>query len=138
MAVASEAEFPSGAPADAATTEAVAAVVRQLIACGNAGELVRLFALISDALLRSFFAGAELPTEAELAQEMATPPVPDAEPTAPALRDARVLADGRVGIVLVGDTLTDEEGPSTVMFILVNAGGRWLLDAVIGVEPDEE
>jgi hypothetical protein len=70
---------------------------------------------------------------------MAKPPVPKAEPMAIlALRDARVLADGRVGIVVVDDKLTDEEGPLTVMFIFVNIGGRWLVDTGIVVKSDEE
>ncbi len=139
LSVASEAEFPAGTPADPATAAAVADAVRQFVACLNAGDDARLFALLSDGLVRSFAAEEDLPTEAELAAELATPPVPEGEPAAILeLRDARVFADGRVGIVMVGDTLTDEEGPGTILWILVQDGDRWLLDAIIGVEPAED
>ena len=51
--VASEDEFPTGEPADAATAEAVEAVVREFMACANARDVLRLFSLLSDDFLQS-------------------------------------------------------------------------------------
>ena len=53
MTVASEDEFPTGEPADAATAAAVEAVVREFTACLNARDVFRLFSLVSDDLVRA-------------------------------------------------------------------------------------
>jgi hypothetical protein len=138
--VASEDEFPTGEPADAATTEAAEAVVREFTACFNARDLFRLFSLLSDDLLRELAAESGVPAvEAELATAAAMQPTPVSEGDRQvilAIRDARVFPDGRVGVVLVGDWLNDEEGPTPTLLVLAQTAERWLVDAVIMVDPE--
>ena len=138
--VASEDEFPTGEPADAATAEAAEAVVREFTACFNARDLFRLFSLVSDDFLRELAAQAGVPAaEEELATAAAMQPTPVSESDRQvilAIRDARVFPDGRVGVVLVGDWLNDEEAPNSTLIVLVQSADRWLVDAVIMVDPD--
>jgi hypothetical protein len=53
-----------------------------------------------------------------------------------AIRDARVFPDGRVGVVLVGDWLNDEQDPNPSLVVLVQTAEGWLIDAVITVDPE--
>jgi hypothetical protein len=138
--VASEDELPTGEPADAATVEAAEAVVREFTACFNARDLFRLFSLVSDDFLRELAAQAGVPAaEEELATAAAMQPTPVSESDRQvilAIRDARVFPDGRVGVVLVGDWLNDEEAPNSTLIVLVQSADRWLVDAVIMVDPN--
>jgi len=138
--VASEDELPAGEPADAATVEATEAVVREFTACFNARDLFRLFSLVSDDFLRELAAQAGVPaSQEELATAAAMQPTPVSESDRQvilAVRDARVFPDGRVGVVLVGDWLNDEEAPSSTLIVLMQTAERWLVDAVIMVDPE--
>jgi hypothetical protein len=138
--VASEDELPTGEPADAATVEAAEAVVREFTACFNARDLFRLFSLVSDDFLRELAAQAGVPAaEEELATAAVMQPTPVSESDRQVIltiRDARVFPDGRVGVVLVGDWLNDEEAPNSTLIVLVQSADRWLVDAVIMVDPD--
>lgn len=143
LTVGSEADFPAGEPADPATAEAVAAAVRILLACVNADDRLRQFALFSDDLLRAIAIRAvAVPTEAELAAEAATPPVPlpvGERVAIVAIRDARVFPDGRAGVVAVIGDPGDEQDRLTGMYVFVEVDGRWLLDATVRIgEPEEE
>ena len=138
--VASEDEFPTGEPADAATAEAVEAVVREFVACTNGRDFFRTFSLLSDGFLQAVVSEVGMPpTAAELATVVAVPPTPRAEDDRTvilAIRDARVFPDGRVGVVLVGDSLNDEDGPKPVLIVLVQTAERWLVDATVVVDPE--
>jgi hypothetical protein len=139
--VASEAEFPTGEPADAATAEAVEAVVREFVACDNADDFIRFLSLISDDLLRAFLPEDAVlaEAEAELATVAAARPTPKAEGDRTVIleiRDARVFPDGRVGVVLVADSLDDEEGPNSGLFVLVQTAQGWLIDTAVVVDPE--
>lgn len=124
--VASEADLPQGEPADADTVAAITAVAQQVIACANAGEFGRWFALFTD------HAAAQLgpepgQTEADARAFLTTPqPVPaDQQEAFIDLRDARVLPDGRVGALL------DVEGQPPTFVIFVEQDGRWLVDDLL-------
>jgi hypothetical protein len=138
--VASEDEFPTGEPADAATAEAAEAVVREFTACFNARDLFRLFSLVSDDFMRELASEVGIPpSEEELAAAAAMQPTPVSEGDRQvilALRDPRVFPDGRVGIVLVGDWLNDEKAPTPTLVVLVQTADRWLVDSVISVDPE--
>jgi ketosteroid isomerase-like protein len=138
-AVASEDEFPTGESADPATAEAVEAVVREFTACFNARDLFRLFSLVSDDFLRELASESGVPArEAELAAAAAMEPIPVSEGDRQvilAIRDARVFPDGRVGVVLVGDWLNDEEASKPTLVVLVQTPDRWLVDNIIMVDP---
>src|SRR5215204_685970 len=138
--VASEDELPTGEPADAATTEAVEPVVREFTACFNARDLFRLFSLVSDDFLRELASESGVPAgEAELAAAAAMEPTPVSEGDRQvilAIRDARVFPDRRVGVVLVGDWLNDEEASKPTLVVLVQTPEAWHIDAVITVDPE--
>jgi hypothetical protein len=129
--VRSEVDFPTGSPADPATADAVAVVVREFAACLNAGDLFRSMALVTDDFLCQSLARAGTVTLDEALAAAATPPVPladDERVRIVAVRDARVLADGRVGVVFV------QGGLRTSLIVLKEVGGRWLVDGIIEVD----
>jgi hypothetical protein len=118
---------PAGTPADAETVAAVTATWREYLACLSAGDQARMFALLSDAMVRRQFVVdiAFGVTEDALFAYLAATPIPMAPdqtiPIAP-FTDVRVLPDGRVAAVG-----PDEQGRGDVR-IFVKAGDRWLLD----------
>lgn len=120
----------TGEPADAETVAAVTATVREIVACGNAGESFAVLALYTDGLVRRL-----VPPDAEaLANAAAIPATPRAtlnRLAMAAVRDVQMLPDSRVSaIVEVGaiaalDTVT----PDRLIFALEN--GRYRVDEVI-------
>jgi hypothetical protein len=133
--VPTEADLPQGPPADPATAAAIEAVARAYIACVDAGDLPRLFALATDDYTRHFVA-EEGPITAERYAELATPypSEPAGRAALLAVRDARVLADGRVGAVLVvRHPHPGADSVSVTCFVFARSGDRWLLDDAIGV-----
>jgi len=118
---------PTGAPADEQTVAAVNATWRQYIACINKGDQARMFALVSDAMVRRQFVVdiAFGVTEDALFAYLSGTPVPMAtDQSAPfvPLEDVQVLRDGRVAVIGPG-----ENGRGDVR-IFVEEGDRWLLD----------
>lgn len=83
-------------PPRPATVAAIVATAREPIACNNAGEFPRVFGFSTDDLLREAF-GDPVAT-AQAAAACATPPVLRTELLA--VRRVRVLADGRIGVVM--------------------------------------
>lgn len=123
----SPAGAPIGAPADAQTVAEVTAVWRQYIACLTAGDQARMFALLSDDMVRRQFVVdiAFGVTEDALFDFLAATPVPLApDQTVPFVpfEDVRVLDDGRVAVVGPGD-----QGRGDVR-IFAREGDRWVLD----------
>jgi hypothetical protein len=123
---------PQGEPADAATSEAVTSTVRQLFACANGGDFLRVFALYTDDFLRDFLAGTPVNDEV-IALFTASPiPLPEQE-----LRviirfgDVQILPDGRAGVVVVLDEPDDPRTEEPDYVILERDGDHWLIDEVI-------
>jgi len=118
---------PRGAPADEQTVAAVNATWRQYVACINSGDQARMFALVSDAMVRRQLVvdiAFGVTEDALFAYLSATPvPIP-ADQSAPfvPLEDVRVLDDGRVAVIGPG-----EQGRGDVR-IFIKDGDRWLLD----------
>ncbi len=118
---------PTGAPADEQTVAEINATWRQYIACLNSGDQARMFALLSDDMVRRQLVVdvAFGVTEDALFTFLSATPVPllpeQSVPFVP-LADARLLSDGRVAVVGPG-----EEGRGDVR-IFVKEGDRWLLD----------
>lgn len=124
---------PDGEPADAETIAAVTAVVRELTACFNAGELIRAYGLYSDAYLRRLFnrQGGFTRTGYD---SLATPQPADdpADNTAIIeIADVRVLADGTVGAT-VTMRYASIPMPKTFFFTFIHIGDRWLIDGILG------
>jgi ketosteroid isomerase-like protein len=138
--------LPEGEPADAETVAGITATIREFLACVNAGDQLRAFALYSDDFLRPFFGQPGTFTPENYARAATPQPIPTEEWRALVdVRDARVLADGRVGAVVVVDDPTSEDvaGPAgqtrdTSFVILVKRGDRWLVDGAIDDIPGEE
>lgn len=134
--------LPTGEPADPATVAAVTATVRRFVACANARDVGRMYALVSDAFLRQSF-GNQPTTEAVAAYLAATPPARPADQRTElvAVRSVRVLADGRIGALVDDRDPTDPRttGVSTDWVVLVefategdtDGRGHLLFDEVV-------
>jgi hypothetical protein len=123
---------PDGSPAPPATEAAVRAVVREFVACQNAGELLRAYALYTDRYLARLFARQGAWDEAAY-HGLATPlPNDPGERSAIlGIRDARVLPDGRVGATVV-IAYPSIPMPKTFFFTFADEGVRWAIDDILG------
>jgi len=139
----SEAELPQGEPVEPVVEEAVNATVTELIACFDAGQYARAFALMTDDLARQFGPDVSSPDQdtpeevrALLEAQLAGTPVADepgmeqgASTDVGQGRDIRVLDGGRVGGVwaIEGDA---------VFIVLEQQDDRWLMDELIDIVED--
>jgi uncharacterized cupredoxin-like copper-binding protein len=126
---------PTGEEADQATVDAVTATYRELIACLNAGDFLRAYALYSDAYLQRTLAGGGF----DLAQLEATP-VPSEEQQRTSLVDVgevRQLDGDRVA-ARVTTSNPSVDGNIVVDAILVRSGDRLLIDEETVVEAPVE
>jgi hypothetical protein len=132
-----DASEAGGEPADKATRAAITATARELVACSNAGDILRRLALYSDDRLR--FAYPDGPTRA--LEMMAKSPLPVAEAERVALvsvDDVRRLADGRVSArVTVDNPASHSHDPQTAAtasqqevarLIFVQEAAGWRVD----------
>lgn len=136
-----EEALPDGVPANETETEGITATVRQLVACANARDPLRLVALLTDDF-KIALASAALGLQGETPEDLAARfPVPisldeaqsvDSLPMIP-IRDARLLVDGRVAAILEPQIEgIDHPFVFYVTFELVE--NRWLIDDVVIVE----
>lgn len=121
----------AGEPADEETAEAIEDLVRESIACANAGSLLRALSLFSDDYVRRFFVGPDAADSVELGallQRPSTEPDPSEHVALVAVEDIVVFPDGRVGAVVL--TLpADETEPVEDYLVFVAGGDGWLIDA---------
>ena len=138
-----EAELPQGEAVDPAVEEAVNATVVELIACFDAGQYARAFALMTDDLARQTGPDLSNPDEdspeevrALLEAQLAGTPVVDepgidqgAATDVGQGRDIRVLEGGRVGGIwtIAGDA---------AFIVFEQQGDQWLMDEIIDVRDD--
>lgn len=122
---------PDGTVADAETTEAVIATIRQLIACGNAGDFWRLLATYSDRFLQIYLQAYVDPATGitdvlyeAYRQPNPNPPPPENLTGILRIGEALVQPDGRVAIAVDAD---NAPAPRTI-FYLIQIGDRWLID----------
>ncbi len=126
-----------GLPADDATRKQIVDTARELVACSNAGDILRRLALYSDDRLH--FAYPDGPTRA--LEAIAKNPLPLALTDRVALisvDDVRTLPDGRVSAEVTVDnpgnhthdpTAVATPSPrETAKLIFVEQNGRWLVD----------
>jgi hypothetical protein len=120
----------AGSPADAKTSAAVFATLRQLFACANAGDPLRIASLYTDEFIRDFFGG--VPRE-DLLDFLATPPQPltdDQKRVIVRMGEVQLLPDGRAGVVIVLDEPNDPRREEPDFVILERVEGRWLADEI--------
>src|SRR5215218_8912319 len=135
-----DASGSGGAPVDEATRAAIAGTARELVACSNAGDILRRLALYSDDRLR--FAYPDGPTRA--LETIAETPLPLAEAERVALvsvEDLRQLADGRVSALVTVDNPAshshDPQAAATASqqevarLIFIQEAGRWRIDETL-------
>lgn len=126
--------LPEGTPADEQTVEAVTAAVRESLACGNAGDSLRLFSTLTDSYIASLLVNAGLPTMSQALYDFLATPIaapPEVQVALDSIDDVQVLLDGRVGAIVV---TTDTETTRNYV-VLVEREGRYLIDRVTPI-PD--
>lgn len=107
--------------------------MREVLACFNAGDFARALILFSDDLPRSFGPEpGETPEDVRAFVEEPFGPVPEADRIRLlAITDVSVMADERVGALLVSDDpAVPPEGVETELVVFVEERGRWVTDAV--------
>jgi copper transport protein len=125
------------APVDEATRAAIAATARELVACSNAGDILRRLALYSDDRLR--FAYPDGPTQAlEMIAQTPLPVALEERVALTAVEEVRALDDGRVSArVIVDNPATHTHDPAATAtpsqteaarLIFVQEAGRWRVD----------
>ncbi len=135
-------EPPSPSAGDPASEEQVATVhgvVRELVACTNAGDTMRRLALYSENRLRLAFPDGPPPA----LERMAGAPVPALPEQRVALievADVRQLQDGRLlARVTIDNPQFHVHGPATptanatqgaAVLVFVDEGGRWRIDEI--------
>jgi hypothetical protein len=120
-------EAPQGEPADAQTVEEINATWRTFVACLNAGDQARMFALYSDEMVRRQLVvdiGFGVTEDALFDFLAATPsPLPSGQGASfEPFTDVVVLSDGRVAAIGPG-----EEGRSAVR-VFARQGDHWVID----------
>src|SRR4051812_13422026 len=131
--VTSASELPQGQPASAEDTAALDQLMAEFLACSNANDLPRLFALLTPNVAASFGPeNGETPDEVRQAFKDAiagTPVPPDEGETSTGSitrsGDAVSLPDGRLGA-----SFTDENGQQ-VFVIATKIDDKWLVDELI-------
>jgi hypothetical protein len=117
-----------GAPADVETSAEVVATLRQVFACANAGDRLRVASLFTDDFVHNFFGG--VPREG-LLDYLAIPPQPlpeDQKRIIIRIGEVQMLPDGRAGVVIVLDEPEDPRTEEPDFAILELVEGRWLVD----------
>ncbi|HEU5433403.1 MAG TPA: hypothetical protein VFU81_17190 [Thermomicrobiales bacterium] len=123
---------PAGTPANSAIEAELAATVAGWLACQNAGEPLRAWSWFTDAYLRRLLdrQGGVNPAAYD---PLATPEpaAPDDQAAIAAIRDARLLPDGRAGAT-VTLTYPAVPMPKTFFFTFARVDSRWLIDGILG------
>ncbi|MBW3631551.1 MAG: hypothetical protein KY456_00845 [Chloroflexi bacterium] len=121
---------PTSEPADVETTAEVIATLRQVFACANAGDVLRVSSLYTDDFVRDFFGGVPLE---DLLGFLAIPPQPlpeDQKRIIIRFGEVELLPDGRAGVVIVLDEPQDPRTEEPDYAILERVEGRWLVDEI--------
>lgn len=120
----------SSDPVDEATLTGITATAREVVACLNAGDYLRVNALYTDDyLLRNF--GQD---DVEALSATPSPAATENQVLFRGLRDTQLLADGRASAVIQTTTPTGDVETNT---IFVQSGDRWLIDAESVVDAEQ-
>jgi len=138
IASASPATFtlPEGTVASPEVVSAVTETLLQSIACGNAGDSLRQFAILSDNYIATLLVQGGVPTLGQTIYDFLATPVPnppEAWIRVDAIEDVQVLLDGRVGAVVT--TTGAETRRSFVVF--VERDGVYLIDRLTPIPAED-
>ena len=121
--------LPEGVPADDVEVEAISGTVVESIACRNAGDLLRAYALMSDRMLIWLFGDEDLiPGEVQALLDDRQRVSKPERLAVISVSDVTMLPDGRVSAVVV------TENPDHVFrdqLVFVDNGERWVIDEVV-------
>jgi hypothetical protein len=123
---------PDGTPAGAETISAVTSTVRQFIACGNEGDILRLLAVFSDDFLRNHAGEMGLPITEDTSQ-LITVPEPATGVSILSVDDVVDVSDGSVSaLVILQISETYKSQTASLQFTFINDpdAGRWLIDEI--------
>ena len=113
---------PPSHPADPETVAGIVATVRQFVACVNAGDELRGYALYTDEFVRTaVFVDASL-------DQPAVPEPPERRVTLLDVVYVREYSDDRVGAVVVIDDPLAPSPAEPYFFVFAKVGDRWLFD----------
>ncbi|MDP9363781.1 MAG: hypothetical protein M3Q10_06080 [Chloroflexota bacterium] len=124
-------------PAEGDLSEAVA-VIRELVACDNAGDALRSMALLTDGELRKRLnrpVDGALRSEREIANLLGTSEPLDAADRAstPTIEGAVLLPDGRIAVMTASPYPPGSESAkeyTRTRYVLARVDGRWRIDDV--------
>lgn len=123
-------EIPTGEAPDEETAAAVTATLRESLACRNANDFLRAYALFTDDMLVALFGGpatVDPDIRALIGDEALKPVSPRQRIALTAVADMVVLPDGRVGAAV--ETLNaNQTFRDFVIFEQDAESGRWLID----------
>jgi hypothetical protein len=128
---------PPWTAADDEAATAAEATAREWLACINADDNLRIAALMTDAALVRFFAGALVAEEqlADAQARLAEEPAPRAEEEHVRLlsvSDVAVLEDGRiVALAVINEPALRPRGQETLLLVFDPAGERYLIDDIV-------
>jgi hypothetical protein len=124
--------IPAGTPASEADVAAVTGVVRELIACFNAGEPLRAYGLYTDDYLRHLLSVQGVPNQAGYNLWAIPEPLhPDRYVQILAIRDVKRLDGGEVR-ALVTLRYADIPVPKTFAFLFIETPNGWRINAFLG------
>jgi hypothetical protein len=122
---------PSPSPASPEVIGGITTKVREFVACLNAGEMLRVYGLYSDAGLYRFFLRHELVTR-EAYDELATPKPPAPEDRIKILDIPQVeVFPGGVRALVRLESAIDPR-PRMLVLTFVDEDGRWMIEDVRG------
>jgi hypothetical protein len=124
---------PEGEPASPEQEAAVFGMVRRLVACYSAGELLRAYALFTPGYFHRVFGKQGPYTDAAYAS-LATPqPAKDDERVKIIdITNIRVLPDGRVGATVVLEYAVIPMPKRFLMVFQQETDGTWVIDDILG------
>jgi hypothetical protein len=123
--------LPEGAPADAALSTSMERVVRLWLACQNAGEPLRAWALFSDGYLYRLLSRQGVMSD-DAYRKLATPTIAGAEESRLVeIAGQRILPDGRYGATVV-IAYPSVPMPKRFFFYFAEVEGQLLIDGILG------
>ena len=109
------------------------ATVEEAIACLMTRDYLRYYALLTDEAIRREVAQFGRPPEYFL-DVLATPGTPEPNPfgfvVLLAVEDVRMMADRRVGALVIQNDFADPRPQELISIIFVQEGDRWLIDEI--------